>query len=61
MLFFYNSKIKLNLSDPGEMVYFNFSKDIQKLVKKKLTFSVGEYIVMKNILSYIILLIVFIF
>ena len=56
-----NSKIKINLSNPNEMVYFNFSKDIQKLVKKKLTFSVGEYIVMKNILSYIILLIVFIF
>ena len=61
LLQFNNSKIKINLSDPGEMVYFNFSKDIQKLVKKKLTFSVGEYIVIKNILLYIISLIVFIF
>ncbi len=61
LLQFNNSKITINLINPDEMVYFNFSKDIEKLVKKKLTFSFGEYIVIKNILLYIILLIVFIF
>lgn len=51
------TKVTLNLKSPSQMIYFNFTDDIDKLVDKKLTFSSGNYLHIKKVL-YIIFIII---
>ena len=52
------TKVTLNLKSPSDMIYFNFTDDIEKLIDKKLTFTKGKYLHIKKAL-YIIFIIIF--
>ena len=53
------TKVTLNLKSPSQMIYFNFTDDIDKLVDKKLTFSSGNYLHIKKVLYIIFIIISF--